>query len=185
MFGKALQRFVDQAPVCVMVRLAMERALGADAPDGLFRETARRQYEKELLFSAVVKLMMAVVCGSRRSVHDAYRQQGTDGSDGADPPVVSLAGVYNKLNGVEPGVSAELVRHSARRLRPLIRLMRQDRPSPLPPYPLRIVDGNHLARTTWPGPSTDWGCCAAPTPPRCRGRRCRGRRWRCWTRRPG
>ena len=103
MFSKALQRFVDQAPVCVMVRLAMERALGADTLDGLFRDTARRQYERELLFSAVVGLMMSVVCGSRRSVHDAYRQQ--QGANGVDPPAVSLASVYNKLNGVEPGVS--------------------------------------------------------------------------------
>jgi hypothetical protein len=142
MFGKTLQRFVDHAPVCVMVRLAMERALGADALDRLFRDTARRQYEKELLFSAVVGLMMPVVCGGRRSVHDAYRQ-----STDAGRPAVSLASVYNKVNGVEPGVSAELVRHSARQIRPLVRLMRQDRPSPLPPYPVRIVDGNHLART--------------------------------------
>lgn len=142
MFGKTLERFVDHAPVCVMVRLAMERALGAEALDRLFRDTARRQYEKELLFSAVVGLMMPVVCGGRRSVHDAYQQ-----STGADRPAVSLASVYNKVNGVEPEVSAELVRHSARRVGPLVRLMRQDRPSPLPPYPVRIVDGNHLART--------------------------------------
>jgi hypothetical protein len=141
MFGKTLQRFVDQAPVCVMVRLAMDRALGADALDKLFRETAVRQYEKELLFSAVVGLMASVVCGARRSVHDAYRHSGER------RPAVSIASVYNKLNGMEPGVSAALVRHTAGRLRPLIRLMRQDRPSPLPGYPVRIVDGGHFAGT--------------------------------------
>lgn len=140
MFSKALQRFVDQAPVCVMVRLAMERAMGADALDALFRGTAARQYERELLFSGVVGLMVPVVCGSRRSVHEAYRL-------GPDPPAVSIASVYNKLNGVEPGVSAELVRHTARRVNPLVRLMRQGRPSPLPGYPVRIVDGCHLAGT--------------------------------------
>ena len=42
-FGPVLRRFVDSAPVCVMVRLAMERALGPDAVDALFRETAERQ----------------------------------------------------------------------------------------------------------------------------------------------
>src|SRR5688572_33430360 len=101
MFGRTLQRFVDRAPVCVMVRLAVQRAMGDDALDELFRAAAGRQYERELLFSAVVGLMLPVVCGSRRSVHEAYRL-------GPDPPAVSIASVYNKLNGVEPAVSAAL-----------------------------------------------------------------------------
>ena len=138
--SRTLQRFVDLAPVCVMIRLAMERAMGPDALDALFREHAVRQYEKELLFSGVVGLMAAVVCGARRSVNDAYR-------NATGPPSVSITSVYNKLNGTEPGVSAELVRHSARRLGPLVRLMRQDRPSPLPGYDVRIVDGGHFAAT--------------------------------------
>ena len=105
-FGRVLQRFADLAPVCVMARLAMERAMGADALDELFRDTASRQYERELLFSAVVGLMAQVACGARRSVHEAYQHA-------ADRPAVSLASVYNKVNGVEPGVSAALVRHTA------------------------------------------------------------------------
>jgi Transposase DDE domain len=142
-FGPVLRRFVDSAPVCVMVRLAMERALGADALDALFRDTADRQYERELLFSAVVGLMAPVVCGTRRSVHEAYQHAAA-----ADRPAVTLASVYNKLNGIEPGVSAALVRHAAGAVGPLVRLMRQDRPSPLPGYPaVRIVDGGHLAGT--------------------------------------
>lgn len=140
MADKTLQRFMDQTPVCVMIRLAMERALGAEALDALFRDTAQRQYERELLFSTVVQLMVPVVCGSRRSVHEAYRH-------GADSPAVSVASVYNKLNGIEPEVSAGLVRHTAAVLGPLVRAMRQDRPSLLAGYAVRIVDGNHLAGT--------------------------------------
>jgi hypothetical protein len=139
-FGRVLQRFADVAPVCVMARRAMERAMGADALDQLFRDTAARQYERELLFSGVVGLMAQVACGARRSVHEAYQHA-------ADPPAVSLASVYNKLNGVEPGVSAALVRHAAGAVGPLVRLMRQDRPSPLPGYDVRVVDGDHLAGT--------------------------------------
>lgn len=139
-FGRVLQRFVDVAPVCVMARLAMGRALGADALDELFRGTAARQYERELLFSGVVGLMVQVACGARRSIHEAYQHA-------ADPPAVSLASVYNKVNGVEPGVSAALVRHTAGAVGPLVRRMRQDRPGPLPGYAVRIVDGDHLAGT--------------------------------------
>jgi hypothetical protein len=143
MFSKTIQRFADRAPVCVMVRLAIERSLGDDVLDRLFRDTATRQYERELLFSTVVGPMLPVVCGSRRSVHDAYRQA-------AEPPAVGVASVYNKLNGVEPRVSAELVRHAARQVGPLVRRMRQDRPSPLPGYrDVRIVDGNHLGGTVY------------------------------------
>lgn len=140
MLSKVYQRFVDQAPVCVMVRLAMERALGDEAVDQLFRETADRQYQKQLLFSTVLKLMMAVVCGSRRSIHQAYRQA-------SEPVSVSLASVYNKLDHLEPRVSAALVHHSAQALSPLIQFMRPERPGPLSGYPVRIVDGNHFAAT--------------------------------------
>lgn len=135
-----LQRFIDQTPVCVMIRLAMERALGSEALDALFRATATQQYERELLFSAIVGLMVPVVCGSRKSVHDAYRHS-------SEPPAVSIASVYNKLNGIEPGVSAGLVRHTAGAVGPLVRGMRQDRPSPLAGYEMRVVDGNHLTGT--------------------------------------
>lgn len=140
MGDRILQRFIDQTPVCVMIRLAMERALSPGALDALFRATAARQYERELLFSAVVGLMIPVVCGSRKSVHDAYRHS-------SDPPAVSIASVYNKLNGIEPVVSAGLVRHTADAVGPLVRAMRQDRPSPLAGYEVRVVDGNHLTGT--------------------------------------
>jgi hypothetical protein len=42
---------------------------------------------------------------------------------------VSVQAVYDKLAGVEPETSAELVRHTARRLQPLILEM----PGALPP----------------------------------------------------
>jgi hypothetical protein len=140
MADRILQRFIDQTPVCVMIRLAMERALGCEALDALFRATAHRQYQRELLFSAVVGLMVPVVCRSRKSVHEAYRHS-------VDPPAVSIASVYNKLNGIEPDVSAALVRHTAGEVGPLVRVMGQDRPSPLAGYTMRIVDGNPFTGT--------------------------------------
>ena len=177
-----LQRFADHAPVCVMARLAMERAMGAEALDALFRATAVRQYERDLLFSTLVGLMLPVVCGGRRSVHEAYRLGAAD-----PPPAVSIAGVYNKLNGVEPNVSAALVRHTAAVLGPLVRLLASSSSSSSSSsstptssvwpdgYAVRVVDGNHLA-----GASTGSQSCGTPSPPPCPARR-----WRCWTRWPG
>jgi hypothetical protein len=54
-----------------------------------------------LLFSTVVSLMLEVVCGSRKSVNAAYQAM-----EEAIP--VSIQAVYDKLQGVEPAVAAEL-----------------------------------------------------------------------------
>jgi len=138
MFSEPLQRFVDCTPVCVMIRMAMERTLAAEALDELFRRAARQQYQRELLFSSVVGLMIPVVCGGRRSVHEAY-QHSPQGL------AVSLTSIYNKLGGIETGVCGELVDHCARQVQNLVHQLRQDRPSLLPGRPIRIVDGDHLA----------------------------------------
>ena len=62
MLGKAFERFVEKAPVAVMVRGILERVLSADALDRLYEEVADRQYTRELLFSSVFELMNLVVC---------------------------------------------------------------------------------------------------------------------------
>jgi hypothetical protein len=66
---------------------------------------------RELLFSSVVDLMALVVCGVRKGVHAAYQASAGD-------IAVSLTSVYNMLNGIEPGLSAALVRHPALRGKP-------------------------------------------------------------------
>ena len=60
---------------------------------------------------------------------------------------VSITAVYDKLQGVETSVSAELVRDSARQFRPLVRRLKGHATRLLPGYPIRILDGNHLAGT--------------------------------------
>ncbi len=140
MSDSCFQRFIDGAPICVMARVALERATAPPALDELFRRVARRQYEKQLLFSTLVKLMSGVVCGVHRSVNDAYQRERQE-------VAVSVTSVYNKLNGIEPQVTAELVRHSAGELEPVIRKLGGLRPSPLGKRPVRIVDGNHLSAT--------------------------------------
>jgi hypothetical protein len=124
--------------MCVAVRGLMESALSASALDTLFGQVADQQYQQDLLFSTCVDLMSGVVCRTHRSVNAAY----TASSVG-----VSVQAVYDKLARVEAETSAELVRHTASRLEPVIRQMRGELPPLVPGYRVKIVDGNHLTRT--------------------------------------
>jgi hypothetical protein len=137
---KIFDNFMHGSPVSVMLRAIMEHALPATEIDQLFTDTAEHQYERELLFSAVVDVMAEVVCRIRPSIHAGYR---------ADPAKfgVSIRAVYDKLEHTEPGISAALVAHTARKLAPVIQRLRGGLPPLLPGYRVRILDGNHLAGT--------------------------------------
>lgn len=138
--SKIFERFVERSPVSVMARAAMENAMAPKALDELFGKHAERQYEKELLFSSVVDLMAVVVCKVQPSVHAAFQSVA-----GSLP--VSITSLYNKLNGMEPGVASALASHTAARLAPVITEMGGEMPALLPGYRVRIIDGNHLAAT--------------------------------------
>jgi hypothetical protein len=138
--SSVFERFVQNAPICVMARAAMEHALAPEALDALFDEHADRQYTRELLFSSVVDLMGVVVARIQPSVHAAYQ------SVKVTLPA-SVQAVYDKLACTEPGIAAALVGHTAERLAPVIRAMAGTMPAFVPGYRVRIVDGNHLAAT--------------------------------------
>lgn len=135
-----LDRFAQKTPVTVMTRALLEHALAPDALDALFVKHAERQYEKDLLFSSVVSLMGLVVCRIQPAVCSAYQAVKEDLS-------VSLTAVYDKLNGIEDDVTAELVRHVASRLGPVVEELGGQMPALLPGYRTKIIDGNHLAAT--------------------------------------
>ena len=134
------ERFAQQSPVTVMARAALEHALSPQAIDALFEQTAQRQYTRTLLFSSVVDLMGTVVAKIHPAVNAAYRAK-------AEALGVSLRAVYDKLERLEPGLSAELVRHTARTLNPVVTAMGGERAAWLPGYHVKILDGNHLAGT--------------------------------------
>ena len=96
-----------------MVRAALEHALSPQAIDALFEQTAERQYTRTLLFSSVVYMMGTVVAKIQPAVNAAYRAK-------AEALGVSLRADYDKLERLEPGLSAELVRHTARALDPAV-----------------------------------------------------------------
>jgi len=138
MLSDLFHRFVKASPVTVMIRGLLERLLNPEQLDAWFARTAEKQYTRELLFSTVVELLLQVVCGVRKSVHVAYQA--------AEPELaVSVQSVYNKLNGLEPGISAALVRYAGREAAALIEELGGERAALLPGYRVKILDGNCLA----------------------------------------
>ena len=91
-----MKRFEQQAPVCVMARLALQRAIAPQWIDEVFAEHRQRQYPRELLFSTVVELMTLVSLGLSPSLHAAATQ--------TKPLPVSLAALYEKVNRTEPAI---------------------------------------------------------------------------------
>ena len=134
LLGPLFDRFVAKTPVSVMVRGTLEYALQPQQLDDLFADHAEHQYTRDLLFSSVVDLMSLVVSGSYTSLHAAYQASPHD-------IAVSLTSVYNKLNGLETHLSAELVRFTTRQLEPVLRQLGGVLPALVPGYRVQILDG--------------------------------------------
>lgn len=140
MLGKIFERFVEKSPVSVMARGLLERAFNSKTINEVFERVADRQYTRDLLFSVVFDLMSQVVCGSHKSLHAAYQVS-------AQEIGVSVASIYNKVNGIETETSASLVRYSADAVTPIIEKMGGTLPPLLPGYRVKILDGNCLGAT--------------------------------------
>jgi hypothetical protein len=101
-----------------------------------------------------VQLMSEVVLGVHPTVHAAYQAN-------KEAIGVSTTALYNKLDRVETGVSAALVRDSAALAEPVVKALRASHPRWLPGYQIKVLDGNHLSstehrlkerRSTWAAP---------------------------------
>ena len=111
MIPAAFDPFLQEAPLCVMARLTLESLFDPDRLDALFRRTAQRQNQKELLFSQVVERMTAVVLRVQPSVLAAYKKRSLPVSDQA---------LYDKLRCRELDVSAALVADAAAQIAPVL-----------------------------------------------------------------
>jgi len=154
MLPKVLQSFIEQSPICVMACAVLENLFQPERLDALFERTAQKQYHRTLLFSSVVELMHSVVLGVEPAVYAAYRKR-------RHTLRVSDQAVYDKLDGMELGVSTALVKDSAQQAEAVINELAARREPWLPGYRVRILDGNHLSatehrleelRTTWAAP---------------------------------
>lgn len=154
MLPQSFDAFVQQRPICVMAQAVLENLFQPTRLDALFERTAQRQYQRTWLFSSLIALMPSVVLGVEPSVYAAYRhRRHTLG--------VSAEAVYNKLDGLELGVSAALVHDAAQQAAPVIDALTARRAPWLPGDRVRILEGNHLSatehrlaelRTTWAAP---------------------------------
>lgn len=140
MIPAAFEPFLQQAPVCVLARTVLERLFLPERLDQLFRDTATWQYQQDLLFSQVAELMLAVTLQTEPTVHAAYRKR-------AKVLPVSGQAVYGKLQCMELGVSAALVRDSTQQVAPVIRSLKATVQPLVPGYRTRVIDGNHLHAT--------------------------------------
>jgi IS4 transposase len=154
MLPSVFQAFVERSPIGVMAQATVVNLFQPDRLDELFERTAQRQYQRTLLFSAVVELMHSVVLGVEPTVYAAYRQR-------RHLLPVSDQAVYDKLDGMELGLSAALVGDAAQQAETVIDHLGARHASWLPGYRVRVLDGNHLAatehrleelRTTWAAP---------------------------------
>jgi hypothetical protein len=140
MLGKLFERFVEKAPVAVMVRGVLERVLNPGALDALYERVAVRQYTRELLFSNVVGLMNLVVCRIHPSIHAAYQ-------DNQEKIKTSIASVYNKLNGIDTQTSQALVRDTAEQMGESVHALKATCTPWLAGYRVKVLDGNCLEAT--------------------------------------
>lgn len=140
LLNDVFERFAQDSPVSVMVRGLLENTLSPRFLDELFENMAELQYTRTLLFSSVVELMGLVVNRIQPAVNSAYHAR-------AESIGVALKSVYNKLDNLEPVVSAAMVHGTAERLATVVTSMGGSLPPLLPGYRVRILDGNHLAAT--------------------------------------
>jgi IS4 transposase len=155
--GALFERYLQASPITVMSRALLERALDPQELDQVFSDTAHTQRTRELLFSSMVQLMVAVVTKVHPSIRSAYY-------DSLGEILTSLSAVYAKLQGIEPEVCRGFVLHSHHRLEPILgHLDGGTLPQPLPGYRARILDGNHLAGTEHrPAPTRTTRAAALP-----------------------
>jgi IS4 transposase len=140
MLSDIFKPFIEGSPLSVMMRGLVERLLNPDQMDQWFKRFAQEQYTRALLFSTVVSLMLEVVCGPRKSVNATYQAM-------AEAIPVSIQAVYDKLQGVEPAVAAELVRYTAREGQAIMVAIEAALPgAPLPAVPAAVAAGGEPAR---------------------------------------
>lgn len=140
MLGKVFERFVEKAPVAVMVRGILERILGAETLDALYDRVADRQYTRELLFSSVFRLMNLVVCRIQPSIHAAYQEH-------KEEIETSITAVYDKLSGIDTATSRALVQETARQMGEAVCSLNGTRVPWLPGYRVKVLDGNCIEAT--------------------------------------
>lgn len=137
---EVLEKFIAKCPAAVMVRATMERLLRPERIDEIFETHRSRHYQRNLLCSQLVALMMGVTTRTHQSVHAAYlAAQKSLG--------VSATAIYDKLACFDPRITAALVRDTSVDIAAAIDALPGGRRRVLPGWDVQYLDGNHLAGT--------------------------------------
>ena len=135
-----LAKFIDRCPAAVMVRAVVERVLRPERLDEIFEAHRGRQYERTIVCSELVAMMMGVATRTHRSVHAGYLAA-------KEKLGVSAAAVYGKLSSFDPVVTSALIRDTAADMSSVIKELPNGQRVVLPGYDVYYLDGNHLAAT--------------------------------------
>jgi len=138
--GKKIEAFATKAPAAVLVRAVLQRDLNPERMNQLFHDAAELQYENKLLFSTVMMLMIDVSLKSVPSLNRAYLLH-------QEEIPVSVKALYDKVNGLEKGISRELVVDSFHNLAPVVEQLKVKHAPFLQGFRTLILDGNHFAAT--------------------------------------
>lgn len=140
MLVDVIKRFSKEAPTAMLFRGLFARVFSDERMDEIFRDHKERQVESDILFSSLIHLLTPVVIRSKPSVHASYQEQ-------EEHLGVSKQAVYDKLQGVEPTVSAALVGVPAAELAKVIIQAKATKPDPVPGYHTYVIDGKRLDGT--------------------------------------
>jgi hypothetical protein len=135
-----ITRFSKEAPAAMLFRGLFARVFSDQRMDQIFRDHKERQIESDVVFSSLIHLLTPVISGGKPSVHASYQER-------EEQLGVSKQAVYDKLQGVEPAVSAALVRIPAAELARVITKARATKPDPVPGYHTFVIDGKRLDGT--------------------------------------
>ena len=138
MIEELIDRYAEQAPAALMFRTMFARVFSDEKLDQVFWDHRERQVEGDLLFSALIRLLVPVVSGSKPSVHASYQASDLD---------VSRQAIYGKLQGVESNVSAGLVRAPVEELHRIQEKAGICREDVVPGYHTYVIDGKKFDGT--------------------------------------
>ena len=140
MFDTVFNRFIEQSPIPVMLNAVLERTLSPEKIDRYFEHATDRQYTRDLLFSSIFEVMGLVVFKVFPAINAAYKQK-------KDNLGVSITSVYNKLNGLELGISQQLVRSTGAEHAEIITELKGEKEPLISGYRIKMLDGNCIEAT--------------------------------------
>ena len=123
-----------------MLNSVLERTLSPEKIDRYFEQATEKQYTRGLLFSSVFVAMGLVVFKVFPTINAAYKQK-------KDNLGVSITSVYNKLNGLELGISQQLVRGTGAEHAEIITELKGEKKPLISGYRIKMLDGNCIEAT--------------------------------------